>query len=159
MDDSPLRRLPPELRNQIYTLAMALPKHPCTNGGEHRDPPLTQVCKEIRQDTLLMFYAVNTIFTLVFWRKGTVQPPRVARWLNEVDSVRCSAIKKIRICLNVDSWPPRHAENFELGRVLTRKGLTSLQVQWIVRGACEVLKAWEDFLSEHGHRCVMSISR
>ncbi|KAK5133317.1 hypothetical protein LTR08_007842 [Meristemomyces frigidus] len=73
MDNSPLARLAPELKNAIYELALydanEIPL--CAEKGSLASPSkqgstasaLTMTCKEIRAETTAMFYAVNT-FTL-----------------------------------------------------------------------------------------------
>ncbi|KAK0264399.1 hypothetical protein B0A54_17928 [Friedmanniomyces endolithicus] len=76
MDDSPLRRLSPELRNRIYELALHVPGRSGIKvrlgkrGAQVKNAPLalTKVCREIRADTVKMFYAVNsfTVYTKMF---------------------------------------------------------------------------------------------
>lgn len=67
MNNSPLALLPPEVRNRIYALALTKPgqvriKHPppAWKKDPAIQPPLTRVCRQIRFECLLMFYARNT---------------------------------------------------------------------------------------------------
>ncbi|TKA42191.1 hypothetical protein B0A54_07279 [Friedmanniomyces endolithicus] len=76
MDNSPLAKLAPELRNRIYELALYVPgrsgiKVPLGNrGAQVKNAPLalTKVSREIRADTAKMFYAVNvfTVYAKIF---------------------------------------------------------------------------------------------
>lgn len=76
MHDCPcyLLSLPPELRNRIYQLALV--KYPhievvtfryCTVA---RQPPLTRTCRQIRNESLLMFHQLNT-FRFILHRNYT----------------------------------------------------------------------------------------
>ncbi|KAK1058763.1 hypothetical protein LTR74_013155 [Friedmanniomyces endolithicus] len=76
MNDSPLAKLAPELRNRIYELALHVPGRSGIKvrigkrGAQVKNAPLalTKVCREIRADTVKMFYAVNafTVYTKIF---------------------------------------------------------------------------------------------
>lgn len=158
MDDSPLGRLPAELSNRVYALVMLSPGPYDINLAKRIEPPLTQVCKEVRNKYRPMFYAMNTFKASVLYTNGSSNSPRVAEWLSKIDPSHGSAIKKIRIDLLFDGGPPSRAERFKLGLLLTRKGLKSSQVQWRFRyfGSGSYSKhqqeqnAWERFLSEQG---------
>ena len=71
MDDSPLSKLPGEVRNEIYQLALrhTSPIIICKNENEvmavNSTPAmaLTAVCRQMRKETLKIFYAVNS-FTI-----------------------------------------------------------------------------------------------
>ena len=66
MDNSPLAKLSPELRNEIWRLCVTLDESgtPDTVVNEHRSlgipPAITRTCKQIRDESYLMFYASNT---------------------------------------------------------------------------------------------------
>ncbi|KAK0861795.1 hypothetical protein LTS02_007553 [Friedmanniomyces endolithicus] len=76
MNNSPLAKLAPELRNRIYELALYVPGPGgirvfiTKRGARVNNAPLalTKVCREIRADTVKMFYAVNvfTVYTKIF---------------------------------------------------------------------------------------------
>ncbi|KAK1093912.1 hypothetical protein LTR48_001353 [Friedmanniomyces endolithicus] len=76
MDNSPFAKLAPELRNRIYELVLYVPGRSGikvrlgNRGAQVKNAPLalTKVCREIRADTVKMFYAVNafTVYTKVF---------------------------------------------------------------------------------------------
>lgn len=70
MENSPLRRLPSELRNQIYELSLTSSAGitvKCTENGHFKEATvstpnisLTRTCREIRKVTIRMYYFVNT---------------------------------------------------------------------------------------------------
>ncbi|KAK0854065.1 hypothetical protein LTS02_011678 [Friedmanniomyces endolithicus] len=76
MDNSPFAKLAPELRNRIYELVLyvlgrsGIKVRLGNRGAQVKNAPLalTKVCREIRADTVKMFYAVNafTVYTKVF---------------------------------------------------------------------------------------------
>ena len=66
MDISPLGRLPPELRNQIYEFTFTLEDDNIFEDGydiKAGDPPLTQTCRQIRLESLTLAYSVLTHLT------------------------------------------------------------------------------------------------
>lgn len=67
MDNSPLSKLPAEIRNEMYDLALKNDNCKITRqarlscGSENKHPlALTQTCRAVRQETQLTFFAVNT---------------------------------------------------------------------------------------------------
>ena len=64
MNQSPLHRLPSELRLQIYNTALRHEK-PIALSRACGTPALAQTCRQIRDETLLTYYSVNT-FTQTF---------------------------------------------------------------------------------------------
>ncbi|TKA28148.1 hypothetical protein B0A50_04119 [Salinomyces thailandicus] len=79
MDNSPLNRLPPEIRNRIYGLALAERGPVVSEYGRRIEsrsvvvepaPPkhrlaLTKTCKEVRRDSIKMYFAVNTFYIII----------------------------------------------------------------------------------------------
>jgi len=118
MDDSPLRKLPAELRNTIYEMASYVPEGVVVNKMAHRSQhveeestaagatmttsatasqsphllALTHVCKEIRTEVLGTFYAINN-FRLVLPVFASTKPTQanffdVRAWLDTLD-IKC----------------------------------------------------------------------
>ncbi|PPJ51490.1 hypothetical protein CBER1_07970 [Cercospora berteroae] len=95
MENSPLGRLSSELRNEIYELALTADK-PLTicsklslPSGTRRapigtQPALTKVCRQIRKETLTMFYHTNTFLIEVCGPRATGASPNLAREQKEV---------------------------------------------------------------------------
>ncbi|KAK4501803.1 hypothetical protein PRZ48_007612 [Zasmidium cellare] len=64
MDHSPLGKLSAELRNKIYAYVLPSDKPiPVIETSDGIQAPLTRVCKQLREECLLFFYASNT-FTI-----------------------------------------------------------------------------------------------
>ncbi|KAK6393644.1 hypothetical protein LTR65_002516 [Meristemomyces frigidus] len=97
MDSSPLGGLPPELRNNIYELALQ-PDHQIkiwlvSEGLEHKlgskghanTFALTRVCRQMRAESSQLFYSLNT-FTVVL--QTCILWPEVAKLtVNRVDAI------------------------------------------------------------------------
>lgn len=95
MENSPLGRLSSELRNEIYELALTAdkPLTICTKlslpSGTPRaptgsQPALTRVCRQVRKETLTMFYHTNTFLIEVCGPRPTGASPNLAREQKEV---------------------------------------------------------------------------
>ncbi|CAK1366565.1 unnamed protein product [Cercospora beticola] len=77
MDKSPLGRLSAELRNEIYQLLvladkpLAVCKNHSTPESSATQPPITRVCRQIREESLGMFYHGNIfimeLISTTFW--------------------------------------------------------------------------------------------
>jgi len=98
MNNSPLARLSPELRNKIYEhvfdsprlamIARSTPTHPLHHA-------LTQACGQIYSEAQLMSY-VRTEVTFYFGNLSEEQQLRVlARWLKTVSPTACCTFRKI----------------------------------------------------------------
>ncbi|KAF2208527.1 hypothetical protein CERZMDRAFT_101276 [Cercospora zeae-maydis SCOH1-5] len=92
MENSPFGKLSPELRNAIYELALTANQllTICCKGaakGATRDgqtaiqPPLTRVCRQAREESLMMFYHANTFLIVVtgpiYKKRFPIRDPRV----------------------------------------------------------------------------------
>lgn len=100
--------LPPELRNAIYDISLPN-NHTFTIGPwrpntRHMQPPLTMVCKQIRQETLPMF-ATRNIFqiraTTELARKGgPIQiSPSIAALLERLDVFVCPVSTSYKVAI------------------------------------------------------------
>ncbi|GIZ47085.1 hypothetical protein CKM354_001018600 [Cercospora kikuchii] len=77
MDNSPLGKLSAELRNEVYRLVVSAEKPlvVCKNHSAPElsavQPALTRTCRQIREESLGMFYHANTfvmeLITTMFW--------------------------------------------------------------------------------------------
>jgi hypothetical protein len=95
-----LRLLPAEIRNQIYELVLQLQKcnNPscfdfiCTRWHQNNPsaPPITRVCRQIRQEALPMFYNVNTI---------RIDISLLRPWLEHMQQAKLSIPNDVRILL------------------------------------------------------------
>lgn len=93
MDRSPLRRLPPEIRNRIYQLVLVQPggificatptfEDAIWGGLEQTPPPMSAppfmlsllyTCKQVYQESIGMVYSMNT-YTVAIWNWTKVSP-------------------------------------------------------------------------------------
>ncbi|KAK6390286.1 hypothetical protein LTR65_005661 [Meristemomyces frigidus] len=108
---SPLLALPPELRNRIYKLALVqqysidlLPLR--TSATDHpiscaaQQPPLTLTSRQIRQESLALFYAANT-FEVYAFGIGPVffmDLRHILRWCVKIGSANRRAMGRIVVC-------------------------------------------------------------
>lgn len=130
MDLSPLTKLPPELRNTIYDLASTTPggvfielsRDYRTDIWQWRLKPqtchlnplaLTQVSKEVREETLGAFFAVNNVSLIVPMLSNSPSPPnprpkpitfQIKKWLRELHPKDRAALKTIELDLGL--WIP-----------------------------------------------------
>ena len=65
MDNSPFRKLSAELRKTIWEQVVTDPNYINIDSDEAEQPEITKVCKEIRSETLLMFYKRNTFVAVL----------------------------------------------------------------------------------------------
>ena len=111
MDNSPLRKLPPEVRNIIYDLALRSKTGDChitstrhrplvlVRGQDNRLPlALTQACRAIRQETRDTFFAVNNFVVKVNPGKATLKTSQFRSFIGED---REHALRRITICTDV----------------------------------------------------------
>lgn len=110
MDHSPLARLAPELRNRVYELALThSDRIKPLNGSHHAEladhNQLTSTCRQVRTETLGMFYAVIT-FALsaqnsfeIFWQIHRLRSlihrldPRILSQIGRIDVGMTALIK------------------------------------------------------------------
>ncbi|KAF2480887.1 hypothetical protein BDY17DRAFT_326760 [Neohortaea acidophila] len=102
MDSSPFGRLSPELRNMIWKLAV-------TQGGptyigfrEKPEPPITRVCKQIRQESILVFYSEATFAVCVDLRSNQSKE-RLTQWYKSIGAEVCALVKLLTVySTNID---------------------------------------------------------
>jgi len=96
MDNSPFGRLSPELRNKIYNLALP-PLRVLRPAFEGRldtsfHHPLTNNCRQLRAETLLMNYEGMHIWPSAKVCYQEAQTEKFAAWLNTLGAVACKNI-------------------------------------------------------------------
>lgn len=108
MDKSPLSRLPAELRNFIYGLALSYEEPIAINKSECRlwaPPALLHCCREIRREARGLYYSSN-IFR-VDWRYECSRygsDESLADWLEVLDPSCRSTVRRIYLD---DEYIPR----------------------------------------------------
>ncbi|KAK5112308.1 hypothetical protein LTR85_011580 [Meristemomyces frigidus] len=79
MNHFPLLRLPPEIRNVVYHIALYERRPVAISPNRPSEPSLLKTCKQIRQETELMFYAINDFTTTM-----TIGPHKhLVHWLSK----------------------------------------------------------------------------
>jgi hypothetical protein len=94
-DHSPLLELPAELRNLIYEYAVTEPRRVCVDDGVP-EPPLALFCKQIRHESLPLFYTNNDFcvhnydYNSAVYKKATQKSRDLYRQLAvELDPKNC----------------------------------------------------------------------
>ena len=117
MDSSPLQRLPAEIRNTIWEYVVTSHK-PIRISTTMKLPPITQVCEQISNETIGLYYSNNDfVFYLglaSFWSKDIDPQGKVlARgtltlklWLASIPAQHHQAIRELRLrgCPLVEPW-------------------------------------------------------
>lgn len=121
MDDSPLNKLSPELRNIIYAYAFTSPKRIelNTSGKDlKKQPGITRVCRQIRNESLLFFYNSNR-FKFTFNKKSFFKGgerflypdlSRIIMWL-ELTPIACHLAivsLKLKVKFDAKTWVEHH---------------------------------------------------
>lgn len=101
MENSPLSRLPPELRNYIYELTLIERNdikinkpRTCHNPSRvWKPPPLLQTCGQLRTEALPVYYS-NNKFVVVenFWS----EPVTLEAWLGTIGAEARRCVRSIR---------------------------------------------------------------
>lgn len=74
MEQSPLLRLPAEIRNRIYELALRTTNINPRLDSRNGDPPLTRTSRNIRKECLLLYYSLDHCAFLLNIGKDGLQP-------------------------------------------------------------------------------------
>ena len=122
MDASPLRKLPREFRDEVYRLALYQPEsievfppnesylaNPSGRRPKHppwhrRVPNLTTVCKEIRAESLSIFYMINTFrFTVdplrIYNGYGERESDMTEGWIKNIGPAACMSLRNVEIAV------------------------------------------------------------
>ncbi|KAL2358177.1 hypothetical protein BJ546DRAFT_202045 [Cryomyces antarcticus] len=138
----PFPRLPPELRNRIYSLVVIRPWKVAVRLplgiSAHLPPPLTQVCQQIRLECLPIFYGCNKFFydtTLLRARAARSTrracpthptltkrplPPRTS-WFESIGSASCRMLRNLQVVME-DRYE-REGQMKELVEILELEGV------------------------------------
>jgi len=108
MDHSPLHDLPPEIRNRIWQYAVFEPedvliKQPTYQRASWMQPGITRTCKQIRQETLHMFYACNTFVAKMHpcTGQGSRGHNKTIKWLRRTKQEYHALIAGLRLEFSV----------------------------------------------------------
>lgn len=99
MNASPLARLPPELRNQIFELALTDVSGYIYLRILRNHAQLTRVCRQLRAETLALFYSLHHFRIPIISRKHVLQ---VCNLLQQLGPAIVCRIKKLEIAGGVD---------------------------------------------------------
>jgi len=145
MDGSPLARLLPELRNRIYEFALfrpegvLIPFSPSNRSYLPRSPnaqlALTTVCREVRAETTLLFYAVNT-FVLQTHASDPgvfldIKGHDLCQWLNMFGPGRVQIL--VGVSLHLGTFEDNNTRLADLGKALSRVH------RQLIKPACEAV--------------------
>lgn len=112
MDDSPLSKLPPELRVMVYEFALLeedtifiyWPKGPVRYNGPVHDwtmPGILQVCRQIRTEAGPVYFGGNTFnCDTTCHQRGKAYSPHnmlVSEWLEVMGEIQRKMLRRIRV--------------------------------------------------------------
>jgi len=108
MDHSPLHDLPLEIRNRIWQYTVFEPddvliKQPTYRQASWMQPGITRTCKQVRQETLHMFYACNIFVAKMdphTWQ-GSRGQNKTVKWLRRTKQEYHALIAGLRIEFSV----------------------------------------------------------
>ncbi|KAK5117196.1 hypothetical protein LTR85_008964 [Meristemomyces frigidus] len=97
--------LPPEIRNCIYEYAVVMPEgeaieirtqYYAPHHGQGQQPVITRVCRQLRRETLPMYYSMNRLTTSVGYIED-VQTQKIAvnAWLAAVGETNAGHIRRL----------------------------------------------------------------
>ncbi|KAK5134781.1 hypothetical protein LTR08_006156 [Meristemomyces frigidus] len=93
MENSPLSRLSPELRNQIYHLALYERRPVAITPNRTMEPSLLKTCKQIRNEAELLFYAINHFTAII-----TFSPSQhLVYWLGQGPKQKLALIRSLTV--------------------------------------------------------------
>ena len=103
MENSPLDRLSPEIRNAVYAhtlkqdyICTIFPYERGFSYGKGVEPDLTRVCKQIRQESQLLYYSINTFMVYVN-SPCNRNHNKLSEWLESIGEGRASSIQQLKI--------------------------------------------------------------
>ncbi|KAF2171132.1 hypothetical protein M409DRAFT_19102 [Zasmidium cellare ATCC 36951] len=161
MDNSPLNKLSAELRNQIYELALTSDNPVSISDGSAVQPPLTRTCKQIRSESLLLSYGLNSITAII---SAPTRDPnsdnlfhtsvdRIVVWAKSTPTECHHAVTSLKFSLatgrdwifNRLNWDRRSSALRELRGELKCQGYEKDRVLVLGEKACEIL------IADRGH--------
>ena len=141
MDKSPLSRLSPELRNNIYERALFERRPVSISKNFWTEPALLRTCKQIREEAELLFYSMNnfTCVTNVYDDHALC----LAQWLGNGPKLKLALIKSLTLSIEVpgsgENWrfgdqKTLHQENYEaLTKALHRSTFGRRRTEQVLR--------------------------
>lgn len=96
-----LNKLPPEIRNEIWRLALQSPTGSITiiPSAIRRYTPLLNTCRQIREEATSIFYGENTFSThVVIGGSNTLRP-----WLHSIGRANAGRIRSLHTSISVAS--------------------------------------------------------
>ncbi|KAK3712167.1 hypothetical protein LTR37_009258 [Vermiconidia calcicola] len=95
MENSHFGRLSPELRNTIYSLALFERRPVAVSKNFSVEPPLLRLCKQIRQEAELIFYAINDFSATAALEQDSNE--WLLRWLSVCPMEKIELVKTLTI--------------------------------------------------------------
>ena len=102
MNEPPLLRLPPELRNGIYEYALLLDGAYRINIANYLEPALTFVCKKVREESQPIFYASNTFNLFLGRDESPYIFKTLLKWLSTIGPMRGFQVRRMELWLGSD---------------------------------------------------------
>ncbi|KAK3686935.1 hypothetical protein LTR37_019333 [Vermiconidia calcicola] len=109
MEDSHFSRLSPELRNAIYNLALFERRPVAVSKNFSVEPPLLRVCKQIRQEAELIFYAINDFNAVLALEKDVIEDKLLIHWLHACSKSKLELINSLTIRVEAPGYDFRAA--------------------------------------------------
>ncbi|KAF1352468.1 hypothetical protein BDV97DRAFT_349520 [Delphinella strobiligena] len=148
--------LPLELRNTIWSLTMPIGEtlsiHRSTNGEDMVDnvktffsPPLTLVCRQIREESAKLFYSSNK-FVVRTVTSGSIPQCRVIKWLLNLPQSHYAAIRTLEVELTIEQkarFAPRLGVTTPYRAVITMEVGRDVTIQVKFQGAVQPLERLE----------------
>lgn len=91
MDNSPFALLSPELRNMIWKLAVTQNGPTYLGFREKPEPPITRVCKQIREESTYVFYSEGTFVVCLDFHSVRARA-RLTRWYQAIGPDKCALV-------------------------------------------------------------------
>ncbi|KAK3716981.1 hypothetical protein LTR37_006036 [Vermiconidia calcicola] len=93
MENSPFGRLAPELRNKIWALAVKKGEPIGIDAYDDLEPPITKVCRQIRNECRGMFYAENDFEAIFIYHKNKL----LRRWIKVIGRKRLAVVRSLTV--------------------------------------------------------------
>ena len=143
MERSPFSKLPQELSNAIYSLAMT--DTSSIEITKTSPPPLAQTCRQVRAESLAVYYGMNE-FSHIIRRPADFR--RLRSWLSQQMPSRAKRFRKLEILAPIVRWYNHHdcrdpqKECKELCHALVAAGFTSRNVCFVALHEVENYIQW-----------------